>query len=54
MTKENYGRGGEARTPSTGLETGALPIELRPYWYERIGGMDGTRTRDPLRDRRVF
>ena len=48
------GRGGEARTPNTRF--------WRPVLYQlnyapidrKSGGTDGTRTRDPLRDRQVF
>ena len=48
-----YGRGGESRTPNTRF--------WRPVLYQLnyapkigIGGTDGARTRDPLRDRQVF
>ena len=56
------GRGGEARTPNTRFWRPVLyQLNYAPKVKASIllafnisGGTDGTRTRDPLRDRQVF
>ena len=55
------GRGGEARTPNTRFWRPVLyQLNYAPKDKARLnslklsGGTDGTRTRDPLRDRQVF
>ena len=48
---------GDSNSQHPVLETGALPVELRPSGglsLTECGGADGARTRDPRRDRPVF